>query len=365
MERAARDGKGLLQSLRNGILGEEGAAVRRTLFLALAPFLISPLHGAGGVETVAVFKGQQLTGVSVSAAGRIFVNFPRWRKNLPLSVAEVLPDGSHRPYPDRERNSWRPGEPPGDRFVSVQSVLAAQGRLYVLDTGSPMFAGVLHPPRVHVYDLEENRLVDTYVFPEHVYERQSYLNDLRIDEQADRMYLTDSGVGAIVAVDLEERAFHRYHHRSEFTRADRDALVIDGKQWAFPVHSDGIALDRKNRILYIHSLTGSLLHGFRIDELAQEKPPFFTLKTPSPDGMILDERGNLYFGDLENHAILYLEPDRETIRVLAEGDRVRWADTFSLHDGYLYYTNSRIHEAVGDISGMEFQLNRVRLPGPK
>ena len=347
------------------IPGEEGAAVRRTLFFALAPFLISPLHGADRVETVAVFKGQQVTGVSVSAAGRIFVNFPRWRKNLALSVAEVFPDGSLLPYPDREQNSWRMGEAPDDRFVAVQSVLAAQGRLYVLDTGNPMFGGVLHPPKVHVYDLEENLLTDTYVFPEHVYERQSYLNDLRIDERAGRMYLTDSGVGAIVAVDLEERAFHRYHHRSEFTRADRDALVIDGKQWAFQVHSDGIALDRKNRVLYIHSLTGSLLHGFRLDELAQEKPPFFTLKTASPDGMILDDRGNLYFGDLENHAILYLEPDRETIRVLVEGDRVSWADTFSLHDGHLYYTNSRIHEAVGDISGMEFQLNRVRLPRPK
>ena len=336
--------------------------MRQMFFFVLALFLASPLYGADRVETVAVFKGQQVTGVSVSATGRVFVSFPRWRKNLTLSMAEVLSDGSHRPYPDREQNSWRMEEDPDDRFISVQSVLAAQGRLFALDTGNPMFAGVLHAPRVHVYDLEKNLLVDTYVFSEHVYERESYLNDLRIDERANRMYLTDSGVGAVVVVDLEERAFRRYHHRSEFTRADRDGLTIDGRKWTFPVHSDGIALDRQNRILYIHSLTGSFLHGFRLDELAREQPPFFTLRTPSPDGMILDDRGRLYFADLENHAILYLEPDRETIRVLVEGDRVRWADTFSLHDGYLYYTNSRIHEAVGDISGMEFQLNRVRLP---
>ena len=339
--------------------------MRKTFFCGLAALLITPSYGADRVETVAVFKGQQVTGVTVAATGRIFVSFPRWRENLALSVAEVFPDGSHRPYPDRERNSWHPGEPAGDRFVAVQSVIADKGRLYVLDTGNPMFGGVLHPPRAHVYDLAENRLADTYVFPEHVYDRESYLNDLRIDERTGRMYLTDSGVGGIVVVDLEERIFHRYHHRSEFTRADRDALTIDGRKWTFPVHSDGIALDQENRILYIHSLMGSFLHGFRLDELAQEKPPFFTLRTPSPDGMILDGRGNLYFGDLENHAILYLEPDRETIRVLVEGDRVSWPDTFSLHDGYFYYTNARIHEAVGDISGMEFQLNRVRLPAPK
>ena len=339
--------------------------MRKALFIGLTLFLVPPSYGADRVETVATFMGQQVTGVTVSATGRIFVNFPRWRENLSLSVAEVFPNGSYRPYPDRERNGWRPGEEVDGRFVSVQSVLAAQGRLYVLDTGNPLFAGVLHAPRVHVYALEENLLIDTYVFPPHVYERQSYLNDLRIDEHTGRMYLTDSGVGGIVVVDLEDRTFRRYYHRSEFTQADRDGLTIDGRKWDFPVHSDGIALDRENRILYIHSLTGAFLHGFRLDELAQEEPPFFTLRTASPDGMILDDRGNLYFGDLEHHAILYLEPDRKTIRVLVEGDMVRWADTFSLYDGYLYYTNSRIHEAVGDISGMEFQLNRVRLPGPR
>lgn len=81
--------------------------------------------------------------------------------------------------------------------------------------------------------------------------------------------------------------------------------------------------------------------------------------------MILDGRGNLCFGDQENHAILHLEPDRETSRVLVAGEQVGWADVFSPHDGYFYYTNARIHEAAGDISGMEFQLNRVQLTEPR
>ena len=124
--------------------------MRKALFFGLALILVPPSHGVDRVQTVAVFKGQQVTGVSVWATGRIFVSFPRWRKNLALSVAEVFPDGSHRPYPDREQNSWRLGEEPDSRFIAVQSVVAAQGRLHVLDTDSPMFAGVLHAPRVHV-----------------------------------------------------------------------------------------------------------------------------------------------------------------------------------------------------------------------
>ena len=36
--------------------------------------------------------------------------------------------------------------------------------------------------------------------------------------------------------------------------------------------------------------------------------------------MIMDDRGNLYMGDLEENRIVYLTPDRKEIKVLASGD---------------------------------------------
>lgn len=39
----------------------------------------------------------QVTGVTVSERGRLFVNFPRWTEDAPVSVAEVMKDGSLRP----------------------------------------------------------------------------------------------------------------------------------------------------------------------------------------------------------------------------------------------------------------------------
>lgn len=41
----------------------------------------------------------QATGVAVSETDRIFVNFPRWTEDSPISVAEVV-DGTVTPYPD-------------------------------------------------------------------------------------------------------------------------------------------------------------------------------------------------------------------------------------------------------------------------
>jgi sensor domain CHASE-containing protein len=49
----------------------------------------------------------QVTGVAVTKDGRRFVNFPRWTDDAPISVAELLPDGSLRPYPNETWNAWR------------------------------------------------------------------------------------------------------------------------------------------------------------------------------------------------------------------------------------------------------------------
>src|SRR3981081_3769497 len=79
------------------------------------------------LEEAARFPSQA-TGVAVSADGRIFVNFPRWTEDSPVSVVEVGRDGTLKPYPDEEWNSWRNAQATTrtarDHFVCVQSVVA-------------------------------------------------------------------------------------------------------------------------------------------------------------------------------------------------------------------------------------------------
>ena len=48
------------------------------------------------LQSVATFD-HQVTGVTVAPDGRIFVNFPRWTEDSPVSVAELMPDGSIKP----------------------------------------------------------------------------------------------------------------------------------------------------------------------------------------------------------------------------------------------------------------------------
>src|SRR6187551_3146385 len=152
----------------------------RSLAQALAPALAFKL------EEAAAFP-HQATGVACSSDGRVFVNFPRWTEDAPVSVAEVLKDGTLRPYPDKEWNTWRnaPAVPgaikPQDHFVCVQSVVCdGRGNLWVLDPAAPNIEKVVAGgPKLVRISLATNKVEQVIKFGEDAALQGSYLNDVR------------------------------------------------------------------------------------------------------------------------------------------------------------------------------------------
>ncbi|PKB43600.1 major royal jelly protein [Cellulophaga sp. RHA19] len=318
------------------------------------------------VTQIATFKGQQVTGVTVSNNGRVFVNFPRWRKGVHNSVVEVT-NGSNSPFPNKEWNSWEIGDTvEATKFVGVQSVVVYDNLIYVLDTRSPLFQEVLDAPRIFVFNIDSKTLEHTYILDKGTYHANSYINDLRLDKKNNKIYFTDSGNSGLVILDLNTEKFTRVLDNHSSTEAEVSFLTFDDKKWTNSVNSDGIALDTKNDKLYYHALTGYSLYSIPTaslilkDSVALEKEVTFEAKTSAPDGMIFDQNGNLYYADLEHNKIMYRKPDGST-HTLLKGDAVKWADTFSIYNGYLYYTNSRINEVTANISDMEFTVNKIEL----
>jgi sugar lactone lactonase YvrE len=319
------------------------------------------------VQQVAEFEGQQVTGVTVSTTGRIFVNFPRWRKGVENSVVEITKDNQKVAYPNKEWNSWEIGSAVEDqKFVGVQSVVAFENMLYVLDTRSPLFGAVLDAPRLFVFNLSDNKLEKTYILQKGSYYPNSYINDLRVDKKNNKIYCTDSGRAGLIVLDITSGKSSRVLDNHFSTKAEQSYLTFDNKKWVNTINSDGIALDTKNDLLYYHALTGYSLYSVPTKVLANgaikevEKSVKLVAKTAAPDGMILDHNGTLYFADLENNKIMYRKKDG-SIHTLVEGKKIRWADTFSIYNNYLYFTNSRINEVTADISNMNFTLNKIAL----
>ena len=316
---------------------------------------------------VAQFKGQQVTGVSVSKTGRVFANFPRWREGVNHSVVEISTNGKTISYPSEKWNNWAIGDSISDSvFVAVQSVVVHKDDLYVLDTRNPLFKGVQNAPRLFVFDLNTNSLKDILILSAQSYKPNSYINDLRIDDTANCIYMTDSGEPGLVVLNLSTKESKRVLDNHYSTLAETDHLTINGVKWNNTVHSDGIAFNSKTNRLYYHSLTGYNLYSVSADLLNNgdkeqiEADVTLVAKTAAPDGMIFDDKGNLYFADLENNKIQYLMPNGN-INTLCEGEKIKWADTFSIYNGYLYFTNSRINETQNGVSDLIFSINKIKI----
>ena len=80
-------------------------------------FLFVALSPAADLEEVANFPNQQVTGVTVSKSGRIFVNFPDWSDDHTISVAELI-DRQPKAFPNE---GWKRR----DRPLRISSVCKA------------------------------------------------------------------------------------------------------------------------------------------------------------------------------------------------------------------------------------------------
>ncbi|WNG38204.1 hypothetical protein F0U61_34455 [Archangium violaceum] len=294
---------------------------------------------------------RQWTGIAVSKEGRIFVNFPRWSEDVPVSVAEVK-DGAIVPWPDATWNEWKPGTPGEGHFVAVQSVVTDdQDRLWILDTGNPQFKGVISQPTLYQFDIASGRPVRTFTFPPEVSSGNSYLNDVRIDTEREVAYLTDSQAGGLVVLDLKSGSSRKVLRDHPSTHAEFNRTVIMGRTFERSVQSDGIALSPDRKTLYWSALSGHTLWRIPAEALRdpQQNDEALAKKIErvativATDGILFDTKGRLWLGGLEDGAIYRYVPGGAYEQVLKD-PRLLWPDSFAEGPrGDIYVTTSQIH----------------------
>jgi sugar lactone lactonase YvrE len=322
--------------------------------LLTTQFLLSCQSPRQEVSLSEVARSENLwTGVAVSESDRIFVNYPRWSPQTTISVAEVISSDSTIPYPDEEWNQWNPDLNPEDHFICVQSVYIDHDNfLWILDPANPLFQGVVSGgPKLVKIDLQNDRIVQKISFDNRIAPAGSYLNDVRFDTDRHFAYITDSGEGAIVVVNLTSGEARRLLGDHFSTKAENITFTVEGQKLNIKVHSDGLALDPQNEFLYYQALTGKSLyrihtkflrdHSISKDEL-KAKVEFVT-ESGISDAVEFDSKGNLYLTSLEYNAIRKYTP-QGNIEIVIQHERLKWPDSFSIKaDGTIYVTTSQLH----------------------
>jgi hypothetical protein len=297
-------------------------------------------------------NSRQWTGIAVSQNGRVFVNFPRWSAEVPISVGELDSIGQVRPYPNEEINGWKPGEDPSRKFVCVQSVhVDSKDRLWILDPANPMFGGVVEGgPKLIQVDLQEDQIVRFFHFDPSVAPVGSYLNDVRIDTLTETAFLTESGLGALVVLDLKSGKARRLLAEHPATKAEPIEVIIGGRPFPAKVHADGIAFDSHRGWVYFQALTGRTLYrvpaaalrdtSLSENQLVEKVEPF--AQSGVSDGLLFGPDG-VYVSALEEEAIKRVDAEGK-VHLVVKDPRILWPDSFALGaDGSVWFTTAQIH----------------------
>jgi sugar lactone lactonase YvrE len=309
----------------------------------------------------------QVTGVAVSETGRIFVNFPRWTEDAPVSVAEVI-DGGVRPYPDERWNEWRNARKneltPNDHFVCVQSVVCdGRGSLWVLDPAAPAQQQVVQGgPKLVRIDLSSDQVVHTISFGPELAPQGSYLNDVRFHPNGRTAYITDSGAkGALLVVDLESGEARRVLDGHPSTQPEKDVVVkVDGKELrradgkGVEFAADSIEITPDGAYVVYQALTGRTVYRVSTEALDNEglTPDALGARVETlakigvSDGYWMDREGRLFLSAVEENAVKVREPSGE-VRTFIQDERLRWPDSFGQGpDGTIYVTTSHIQDCM-------------------
>ncbi len=294
-------------------------------------------------EPVYLNRHFELTGISISQDYRLFVNFPRWSDRYLNAVIERTNEGD-RPYPNLEWNRWN-GKPQtaGNHFVCVQSVVVDHANtLWVVDAAAPLLTSpVPNGPKLVRIDLLSNEVSQIIPIPPDVALPDSYLNDIRIDNTRNFAYLTDSGHGGIVVVDITSgKAWRKLDGHPSVLGTPNVPVIVKGFLLRQPngkpaiFNSDSLEMSKDGNSLFykpINSTTlwmvpTALLRDQSADAASGVRPAATNL-FPT-DGLWLDSHGRIYLSDVEHFAVRRLTIGG-ALQTIFQSDQLDWPDTFT------------------------------------
>lgn len=307
------------------------------------------------IETVFQFSLAP-AGITASPDGAWLLSVSQAEKPR-TRVMKVFKSGKVEPFPNEKMSDAAPDAPlPLDAVEGLQ--LGADELVWMLDNGR---RGEV-TPRVIAWNCDKNRLQHVHYIGQPAVVPGSYLTDLAVDPAYPHVYITDPANGsdaALIVLDRSTGLARRVlqGHASVVpdpgvtfpagVNGTGEARRLDGVQTVPHSGVDPIALDRKGEWLYFAPLRSGKLYRVRTELLRSADPgaagklnegvETYAGKPPATS-ISLDNKGNIYVGDILGRAIGVIEPEKREYRVLTSDPRLVQPDGLCFgQDGKLYF----------------------------
>ncbi len=305
------------------------------------------------IEIVASFDAETPPGnIAIGTDGRIFMSVHEFY-GKPVRVVEVMPDGRTKPYPNKQ---WAYSTQ-GTKNVGLYGVLGLNvdqnGILWMLDV-----SGENHSGRLVGWNTKSESLHRVFYLAKPVISDNSFLNDLAIDLKHNTAFITDTGTGSIVIVDLTTGIVRSVLASAKQTKAEDIDMIIDGEV----VHLGGapvrlginpITIDSKNQYLYFGSMNGTSVYRIKTTDLLNKNLSEQALVSrierygdkPISDGITIDDAGNVYVTSITDDSIGVTDKDGN-YRTLVTRDDLSWPDGLAVGpNNYIYATINELHRS--------------------
>lgn len=298
--------------------------------------------------------------VTATVDGRVFATVHPLSKPSGAQLIEILSTHKYRAWPSaRYQND---GKNYSDERIDSPIGIYRDGknRLWVMDLG-------LHigKTRVWGFDIASGKLVKRYDLPESIAPKDSFVQDLVVDEKRGWIYLADIANPGIIAVNMETGAARRFSGHAALQSEADAPMVIDGKSVLFQgkpanVAINPITLSADKETIYFGAMNGRNWYSvparlFRED--ASDSVIGVAIARvgakPVSDGATTDIYGNHYFTSVNEHGIDVLGRDG-VLRPFARDPRMIWPDGLQFGAGNaLYVSVNQLYKSAEFTGGAE------------
>ncbi|MGE4522574.1 MAG: L-dopachrome tautomerase-related protein [Acetobacter sp.] len=315
--------------------------------------------------------------------GRMVLEAPAWLGNTGPQLFIRTPDGATAPWPAVLWGAAQDSTAP-DTAAPTQHIVAAagltrtaEGSLWLLDSGVPQREQPAKAaPRLLEIDPIRNAVVRSVPIQADALQPGSILSGVAVHGHT--AYVPDSGVGAILVVDLQTGVSRRFLDRHPALVATRPIMTPQG-----PLHhpSGGLVAVDASMIAvspdgswivvqppggYLSRIDTAIFTDPHITPAAFEESVTQWFKTPSLGGLVIDSDGTLYWSDITTGSIQSYTTGRIPRRLITD-NRLHWPTTPGLDGkGHLYVTASQVDRsgAFGGASSVNWPITLYQLTLP-